>query len=87
VIEELVAQNDNPEYVELAPDPVPLVSLTTLNDEETPKAVLISDEDVPLAVLTGDAFNIILWVALLAVSGVVIALVFASKLKDRKNNK
>jgi uncharacterized ion transporter superfamily protein YfcC len=87
VIEELVAQNDNPEYVELDPDPVPLVSLTTLNDEETPKAVLISDEDVPLAVLTGDAFNIILWVALLAVSGVVIVLVFASKLKDRKNNK
>jgi hypothetical protein len=87
VYEELVAEPDNPEYVNLAPDPVPLVSLTTLNDEETPKAVLIADEDVPLAVLTGDTFNMILWIALLAGSAMVIVLIFVSKLKDRKNNK
>jgi pilin isopeptide linkage protein len=87
VYEELVAEQSNPEYVNLAPDPVPLVSLTTLNDEETPKAVLIADEDVPLAVLTGDTFNMILWIALLAVSGIVIVLIFASKLRNRKNNK
>lgn len=87
VYEDLVADSNNPEYVSLAPDPVPLVSLTSLDDEETPKAVLISDEDVPLAVMTGDAFNMILWIALLAVSGIVIVLIFASKLKAGKNNK
>jgi pilin isopeptide linkage protein len=87
VYEELVADTSNPEYVNLAPDPVPLVSLTSLDDEDTPKAVLIADEDVPLAVMTGDAFNMILWIALLAVSGIVIVLIFASKLKARKNNK
>jgi hypothetical protein len=87
VIEELVAETSNPEYVNLAPDPVPLVSLTSLDDEETPKAVLIADDDVPLAVLTGDGFNLILWIALLAGSAIVIIYIFASKLKDRKNNK
>jgi pilin isopeptide linkage protein len=87
VIEELVADTSNAEYVNLAPDPVPLVSLTTLNDEETPKAVLIADEDVPLAVMTGDAFNMILWIVLLGGSAAVIIFILASKLKNRKNNK
>jgi hypothetical protein len=79
-VPELVQEvNNAQELVNLDPDPVPLVSLTTLDDEDVPRAVLNGP-------VTGDTFNMVLWIALLACSGMVIILLVAKKLKDGKED-
>jgi hypothetical protein len=57
---------------------VPLATLTTLVDEETPLAVITAPK-------TGDTFNMITWLALLAASAIIIVAVIAKIfLRERK---
>jgi hypothetical protein len=74
----LVVDTTSPDYVNINTDPVPLATLTTLIDEETPLAVITAPK-------TGDTFSMISWLALLAGSAIIIvAVIVRIFLRERK---
>lgn len=78
VVPKLVVDTTSPDYVNINTDPVPLATLETLIDEETPLAVMVSPK-------TGDGFNMIMWIALLVCSaGVIVAVISRKLLRERK---
>jgi pilin isopeptide linkage protein len=78
VVPKLVVDTTSPDYVNINTDPVPLATLETLIDEETPLAVMVTPK-------TGDSFNMILWIALLVGSAALIVAVISRKfLRERK---